>query len=242
MTRTGVSVATAICLTVICSFAAGIATATISSDGSFRLLKLDGHHVKWGEAALGAGAIVKYAFVDAPRQFDRVRNCPELVPMDTLAVRHGISHTTLQEEAAAAFLVWEQAADIAFVSVDDPDHADILIGAQGEPVGSAYANVEYQPDDGDEGIRAIDRALICLNPNHRWKVGFDSNVDVYDIRYTLIHEIGHAIGLDHAGPSGQIMSFGYREEYRDLQAGDFRGVQVLYGVNIKSFTADSSFD
>lgn len=241
MTRTAVSVGTAICLTLICPFAVGIAAATISSDGGFRLLKLDGYHVKWGETALGAGATVKYAFVDAHRHFDRARNCRELVPMEALTLRHGISQATLQEEAAAAFLAWEKAANIAFVSVDDPDRADILIGAQGQPVGRAYANVEYQPA-GNEGMRAIDRALICLNPNHRWKVGFDSNIDVYDIRYTLIHEIGHAIGLDHTGPSGQVMSFGYSEEYRDLQAGDFRGVRLLYGVSMKSMTADSSFD
>lgn len=241
MTRTAVSVGTAICLTLICPFAVGLATTTISSDGSFRLLKLDGYHVKWGETALGTGATVKYAFVDEPRHFDRARNCPELVPMEAMAMRHGISQATLHEEAAAAFLVWEEAANITFVPADNPDRADILIGAQGQPVGRAYANVEYQPD-GNDDVRTIEQALICLNPNHRWKVGFDSNIDVYDIRYTLIHEIGHAIGLDHAGPSGQIMSFGYSEEYRDLQAGDFRGVRLLYGASMKSMTADSSVD
>ncbi len=238
MRKTVLSVGKAILLALTCQFAAGITSAAASSDGSFRLLTLDGYHVKWGDSALGVGAEVRYAFVDAKMHFDGARNCRELVPMDNLARRHGISRETLQEEAAAAFLVWEKAANITFVPVDDPGEADILIGAQGQPVGRAYANVEYQPGS-NEKVRAIDQALVCLNPDHRWKVGFDGDIKVYDIRYTLVHEIGHAIGLDHPGPSGQVMSFSYREEYSDLQTGDFSGVQMLYGASTKNMSAGS---
>lgn len=78
-------------------------------------------------------------------------------------------------------------------------------------------------------MRTIEQSLVCLNPAHEWKVGFDGNKDVYDIRYTLTHEIGHAIGLDHPGPSGQVMGFRYTEDFADLQPGDLRGVQRLYG-------------
>lgn len=241
MTRTAARVATAVCVSMFCIFAAGVATATIDNNGDFRLLELDGHHVKWGEAELGHGATVKYAFVDTPRYSDGARNCRVLMPIDSLAMRHGISRATLQAEAAAAFIVWEEAANITFVAVDDPEHADILIGAQGQPAGRAYANVEYQPGS-NNGVKAIDRALICLNPYQPWKVGFDGDTDVYDIRYTLVHEIGHAIGLDHPGPSGQIMSFKYTEQFSDLQPGDFRGVQTLYGASMKRMTADTPGD
>jgi predicted Zn-dependent protease len=241
MQRSAVSGGRLICLALACAFAFGIAGANIGSDGGFRLLKLDGYHVKWGETAFGAGATVSYAFVDVPMRFDGARNCSELVPMTDLATRNGISEATLDAETAAAFRAWEAAANITFVPVDDPDQADILIGAQGQPVGRAYANVMYQPGSRD-GVRAIDRALVCLNPEQRWKVGFDGDIEVYDLRYTLVHEIGHAIGLDHPGPSGQIMSFGYSEDYRDLQPGDFHGVQLLYGVGMRDMTASSSSD
>jgi predicted Zn-dependent protease len=161
--------------------------------------------------------------------------------MTDLATRNGISEATLHAETAAAFRAWESAANITFIPVDDPDQADILIGAQGQPVGRAYANVMYQPGSVD-GVRVIDRALVCLNPDQRWKVGFDGDIEVYDLRYTLVHEIGHAIGLDHPGPSGQIMSFGYSENYSDLQPGDFYGVQLLYGAGMRNMTAGSSSD
>ncbi len=237
MTRTAISVGAAVCLAAISIFSAGIATASASSDRNFRLLQLDGHHVKWGDSELGAGATVRYAFVDSPRRFDGARNCNDLVPMDHLALRHGISQAALRAETAAAFRVWEEAANITFVPVADIGQADILIGAQGRPTGRAYANVEFQPGS-THGVGVIKRALICLNPHHPWKVGFDGDTDVYDIRYTLVHEIGHAIGLDHPGPSGQIMSFRYTERFSDLQPGDYRGVQMLYGASMKSMTAD----
>jgi hypothetical protein len=241
MRRSAVSRGKLICLALACSCAFGMAGASISSDGNFRLLKLDGYHVKWGENAFGAGATVSYAFVDVPMRFDGARNCRELVPMTDLATRNGISEATLHAETAAAFRTWAAAANITFTPVDDPDQADILIGAQGQPVGRAYANVMYQPGSSD-GIKAIDRALVCLNPDQRWKVGFNGDVEVYDMRYTLVHEIGHAIGLDHPGPYGQIMSFGYSEQYSDLQPGDFHGVQLLYGVGMRNMTAGSSSD
>lgn len=228
-------------LALACVFALGTAGATAASDGSFRLLKLDGYHVKWGEKALGAGATVSYAFVDAAMRFDDARNCGELVPMTELAKRNGISEATLRAETASAFRAWEAAANITFMRVDDPGQADILIGAQGQPVGRAFANVTYHPGSRD-GVRTIDQALVCLNPEQGWKVGFDGDVEIYDMRYTLVHEIGHAIGLDHPGPYGQVMSFGYNEKHSDLQPGDFHGVQLLYGVGRGSMTAGSSAD
>ena len=71
--------------------------------------------------------------------------------------------------------------------------------------------------------------MVCLNPTRPWKIGFDGDLDVYDLRYTLIHEIGHAIGLDHPAIAGQLMAYKYGEKFRVLQAGDIRGVETLYG-------------
>jgi hypothetical protein len=82
-------------------------------------------------------------------------------------------------------------------------------------------------------VRPLERSLICLNPEHSWKVGFDGNLDVYDLRYTLKHEIGHAIGLDHPGTTSAVMSYRYEERFRQLQPGDIRGAVALYGSRQK---------
>lgn len=198
-----------------------------ASEGGYRLLELDGFKVKWGDRRLGVGASISYAFAGKALRFDDARNCGDLAPIEGI-VGKSLSRETLTRETAAAFRVWERAAGLSFHEVDDVRDADIILGAQGKPSGRAFANVSYAADPG-EGVRAIEQALVCLNPEHEWKVGFDGDEDVYDIRYTLIHEIGHAIGLDHPGPSGQVMAFRYTEAFSDLQPGDLRGVQLLYG-------------
>ncbi|WP_018146376.1 MULTISPECIES: matrixin family metalloprotease [unclassified Thioalkalivibrio] len=211
----------------------------LADDGGYRLLKLDGYKVKWGEQQLGVGASISYAFAGEALRFDDAHNCRDLAPIDEL-LGEALSMETLDREAAAAFRVWERAAGLSFHKVSDTREADIILGAQGQPRGRAFANVAYAPDsddfsnvsyspDAEVDVRTIEQSLVCLNPAHEWKVGFDGNKDVYDIRYTLTHEIGHAIGLDHPGPSGQVMGFRYTEDFADLQPGDLRGVQRLYG-------------
>ncbi len=198
-----------------------------ASEVGYRLLELDGYKVKWGDRRLGVGASISYAFAGKTLRFDDARNCGDLAPIEALSGEN-LSMETLKRETAAAFQVWERAAGLSFHEVDDAQDADIILGAQGQPSGRAFANVSYAADP-EEGVRAIEQSLVCLNPDHKWKVGFDGDENVYDIRYTLIHEIGHAIGLDHPGPSGQVMAFRYTEVFEDLQPGDLRGIQLLYG-------------
>ncbi len=198
-----------------------------SDDSGYRLLKLDGYRLKWGEQQLGVGATVSYAFAMDSLSFDAALNCGDLASIELLS-SEDISIETLLRESAEAFRIWEQAAGLRFHRVADAEGADIIIGAQGQPMGRAFANVSYS-DDLQDGVRRIERSLICLNPEQKWKSGFDGDTSIYDLRYTLVHEIGHAIGLDHPGPSGQVMGFRYTEAFSDLQPGDVAGARRLYG-------------
>lgn len=146
-----------------------------------------------------------------------------MAPIDALAGER-LTLDALSHETAAAFRVWERAAGLSFHEVSDPRDADIIIGAQGRPYGRAFANVSYEHESVAD-VRAIEQALVCLNPDQGWKVGFDGDENVYDVQYTLVH----AIGRDHPGPSGQVMGFRYTEAFSDLQPGDVLGAQLLYG-------------
>jgi hypothetical protein len=198
-----------------------------AEENGYQLLELDGYLVKWGEQRLGVGASISYAFAAETLQFDDARNCGELAPIEVL-LGETLSMATLAHETAAAFQVWERAAGLSFHQISDAREANIVIGAQGQPSGRAFANVSYLPEP-QEGVQAIEQALVCLNPVQQWKVGFNGDEKIYDIRYTLIHEIGHAIGLDHPGSAGQVMAFRYTEKFDSLQPGDLLGVQRLYG-------------
>lgn len=203
--------------------------AAHGGEAEYKLLELDGYRVKWGKQALGVEADVSYALADERLRFDDARNCRHVAPIDAL-VGGELRRETLARETARAFEVWEQAAGLSFHQVSDAREADIVIGAQGRPRGRAFANVSYARDTEPENrVRAIEQAQVCLNPESQWKVGFDGNRDVYDLRFTLIHEIGHAIGLDHPGASGEVMAFRYTEAFDELQDGDLLGVRKLYG-------------
>ncbi|MCB1519766.1 MAG: matrixin family metalloprotease [Hyphomicrobiaceae bacterium] len=195
---------------------------------AYRLLKLHDHIARWPRRADGRATLVTFAVIDAPLGLARTRNCAKLVEIDAALRPSRISTEQFRAELKAAFDMWESVAHLKFVETDDQLNAGLLIGAQGEPTGRAFTNVELTPETSG-GMRTIAQARICLNPTLPWKVGFDGNLAIYDLRYTLAHEIGHAIGLDHPGPSGQMMAFRYTEHFREPQAGDVGGAEALYG-------------
>ena len=203
---------------------------TAADAADFREIVLDGHTLKWGQPVAGTGATVTYAVADKAVRFAAAINCPAIVPLDGTLAANGISRMVFDSELDAALAAWSQVANIRFVKVA-PETAQLLIGAEAVPDGRAFTNVEYADPGRPAGQAKLTRSVICLNPQDRWKVGFDGNLDVYDIRYTLTHEIGHAIGLDHPGQAGELMDFRYTERFRVPQLGDIAGAAFLYGPN-----------
>ena len=110
---------------------------------------------------------------------------------------HGVGRVMGVEKQAVAGIEFRHSAD--------PATADIVIGALAEPRGIAYANVAFRsPADGAD-VASLQQALVCFNPAQRWSVGFDGDPATFDIRYSAMHEIGHAIGLPHADDPASIM-------------------------------------
>jgi hypothetical protein len=195
---------------------------------SYKVLKLEGNQVSWHQPAGGQPLVVSYSLVASTVDSPDARNCRKMTAPDNLLAASGLAMPALREEVASAFALWEAVANISFREAADDEPADILIGAQVDPEGWAFADVFYDTASSDS-VKPISRALICLNPTKRWKIGFDGDLKTYDLRYTLAHEIGHAIGLDHPAGAGQIMGYRYEERFRTLQPGDVAGAVLLYG-------------
>ena len=214
-------------------FLAGLAcgvfgSAALAETPSFKVLKLQGNPVQWRGTVAKQGTVVTYAVVAEDMAFEGARNCRNMTRLDGLLTASRISAENARTEISTAFGMWEAVANISFREEENVARADIVIGAQLDPVGWAFAEVFYEARS-RAPVKPISRSLICLNPDRAWKVGFDGDLQRYDIRYTLAHEIGHAIGLDHPAGAGQIMDYSYREEFRKLQPGDIAGVLQLYG-------------
>ncbi len=181
-------------------------------------------------------------------------NCGGMRPFaEIVASSGGISDVMAKVELRAAFDAWESVAGLKFVEVGELEGANIILGALDGAKGRAFANLslrtgqDIQPiakalsapgaartsppaeTTGAGTIAVIEQAYVCFNPSVPWKVGFDGDLDVYDLRYAFMHEIGHAIGLDHPGRSGAIMGFRYDERMRSLQPLDIAAAQWLYG-------------
>jgi hypothetical protein len=210
---------------------AGLAWGTASAGdvAGYKVLRLEGNPVHWKRTADGQRPFVSYTLVDKDTEFPRARNCRKLTSIATLLAYSGIETEAARQEIEAAFRMWESISDISFREAPSPEAADILIGAQADPEGWAFADVFYDVSS-PEPVKPISKSLICLNPARRWKIGFDGDVKVYDLRYTIAHEIGHAIGLDHPSVGGQIMAYRYEESFRDLQPGDVAGAILIYGA------------
>ena len=172
---------------------------------------------------------------------------------EILSTSPGLTEDWARQELRSAFSAWERVAGVKFTETHELDQANIIIGSTVGSIGRAFANLSLGGRQNvasvakalgaatdrrvpsaadpakDRPVLAIEQAYICANPTMTWKTGFDGNLDVYDLRYTFMHEIGHAIGLDHPGSSGSIMGYRYDERVRELQASDIEAAQTLYG-------------
>jgi hypothetical protein len=223
------------------------------------LLEVNGRVLKWLPQPSGAVIAITYAVLKGPYTLPDGKtilspdNCSSMHAFaDIVAQSPAIPADAAVSELHAAFAAWEAVANIVFAEVSDPRQANIVVGAQDLPVGRAFTNLSYRmsghgmlpagkalggPGPSPEPAKAeasgapagIEQSYVCLNPGLRWKIGFDGDLDVYDLRHTFMHEIGHAIGLDHPGSTGAIMGYRYDEHVQGLQPSDVAAVQRLYG-------------
>ncbi len=222
------------------------------------LLRVEGYLMRWAPEAAGGKTIITYSIlqgayhVKTRKSILSPSNCAKMHAFsDIVAKSPDLTEEKAKDELQAALQRWESVANIAFIEINDPRLANIVFGAADDPGGRAFANLSYRGEKGptpvtmalgnapaspvlddnggDGSVVPIDQAYVCLNPKSRWKIGFDGNLDVYDLRHTFTHEVGHAIGLDHPDSTGAVMAFRYDERVRDLQPSDIAGVRRLYG-------------
>ncbi|MEX2122189.1 MAG: matrixin family metalloprotease [Pirellulales bacterium] len=134
-----------------------------------------------------------------------------------------------QREFARALQTWANASNLNFrfvaddgsptgtsgLAQGDSRFGDIRLGAH--PL-DGYVAYAYYPSGTTKG------GDITINPGYTFKIG--THIDLYSV---LLHEAGHAIGLDHS-VSGTVMYSTIKGVYTGLTADDVAGVQAIYGA------------
>ncbi|MGE3245082.1 MAG: matrixin family metalloprotease [Beijerinckiaceae bacterium] len=198
----------------------------LGAEPQYRRLEIGGYQLGWPKKP-GETLSLSWSFAQGLMDSPDAINCKRMTDLRSIVARLPPGYPS--EAAREAFANWQAQGGIRFTYIADWRNADILIGAQAEPKGVAYANVAFQPVPGMRTGK-INKALICLNPDARWKSSFDGNLKTYELTYVLTHEIGHALGLDHPSRTGQVMSFKYEERFNKLQPGDIAGFRSVYGA------------
>lgn len=134
----------------------------------------------------------------------------------------------------AAFDKWSSVSGVKFDQVADSSTTDIRFGlnavdGQDNVVGETdYITSGYKTSAGLDALRSAD---IEFDTGENWtvKAGHEVSADGLTLYQVALHEIGHALGLDHYSGGPAIMN--PYTGVSDLTASDIHGIQALYGAN-----------
>ena len=137
-----------------------------------------------------------------------------------------------QQEVEAAIETaldsWSEVVDINFTQTNRPglrdsiDFSFVNIDGRGSTLAQAYF-----PDDVNPARIAGDIQFDTSDP---WEIGNSLGRSAFDLVSVAVHEVGHALGLDHIHESESILapSISPNAEFTGLSTHDVEAIQNLY--------------
>ncbi len=130
-------------------------------------------------------------------------------------------------QISAAFADWSKYGNISFLQVGSTSAAQLdftTAHIDGSNNTLGYASYHYSGG-------AFSSAEIKFDSDEGWHVSGGDVVSNYGAKLfiTALHEIGHAIGLDHYDGGSAVMNSMMNLAVADLTSSDIHGVTALYG-------------
>jgi Ca2+-binding RTX toxin-like protein len=147
-----------------------------------------------------------------------------------LSIVAGSQIEDFRQATRDAFDTWAAVAGLTFRFTGTSTGSDIDIDVaplSGSTIG--VANTFYNPNDANgNGLVEIDESNVSMDANETWIANGSSGA--FTFFQVMLHEIGHALGLDHFNVSDSIMNATANRGSRTLGDDDIAGIQNLYGA------------
>lgn len=143
---------------------------------------LSAESVGWDGPGLG-GATLSYHLVNVPGYLDEA---------------------TVDQALNTAMSAWSDVIDVNFVKTDRAGQANSIDVSFAPIDGSGGTLAQaYLPDDVNPARIAGD---IQFDSSERWEIGNAQGSRAFDLVMVAVHELGHALGLDHSHASSSVMA------------------------------------
>lgn len=152
----------------------------------------------------------------------------------------GAALDAFEDALDLAFETWASIANITFQYQASGD-ADIEIsasaidgsgGRDGNTLG--FMQTEgFEPIFFGDDLAIFDDVIIVFDTAEQWAAIDPTNLNETDFFAVALHEIGHALGLDHVdglGMGGTLQNMNPFLSTDNLQSGDVDGIRFLYGA------------
>ena len=156
----------------------------------------------------------------------------------SMGTTNGAFDQTEQRQIEQAFATWAAASGLQFVEVSSPSQADISIGwgnldtSQTGAVGlTTYRSSKGVFSAGTQ-IQLESSTQDALTPGAHGELTYSGTDATFS--QTVLHEIGHALGLAENADTTSIMNYDLTSSNQTLDQTDLNGIQALYGSSAQT--------